>query len=690
MAAVHLKDLIKAQQQQEAARNQNQERMSMAEFKKLMGLTSENTKKTTEVLGKIETLSVQSNSAQQAQVEKTESLLEKDEGTHTRLDEIKATLDKTLKEAKNQTQTLEKIDAASEAPKSTMEQDVEGERARDEQTKLLKTIADKIGDKGETKEDKKDPGGLGGVLTAAAVALGAIVGSISGYAKAIVRINKALFAAFEGAVAFLGNKWPKIFGGLQKLLFNIEATFVIGLEMIKDKFAVVIEKAMSIINVMRDFFSGVVEKLMNSKVVKYVVEVVESIGSVFKGFFGAIGNEVKVIESVASPLVDIIKGVREGFGKFFGFFEEMFAFIKGTGKTFSAFSTIFGAVSKIVSKLMLPLTIIMTIWDVVKGAMEGYEKDGWIGIVSGAIKGLISSLVTGPIDLLKNIVSWILDVFGFDKASKFLDSFSFDDIMKGFIDAIFHPIDTIKKMFEGVMNFFENFEIPEIGFTIPIINKKVSIGPFHPFKKEDGGKGAAPAAAASPSASPAAKEGKAAELGAKPAMTEAGKAQAAPEATAAKDSRAPSDTRVAKTAEKDNTSVMVTVAGEPVQAGKPLTDKQVAVVESQMRMGNEPSPEVKKAYDLAKSGAKATGAGPAADTATAQAPTPTEASAVYNKSADNAQAATNNQGGASAPVVVNAPVTTNVKSDQNISMSAPVRNQDRGFNRYMQKNSVFI
>ena len=689
MAAVHLKDLIKAQQQQEAAKNQNQERMSMAEFKKLMGLTSENTKKTTEVLGKIETLSVQSNSAQQEQVEKTSALLEKDEGTHTRLDDIKATLDKTLKEAKNQTQTLEKIDKASETPKATMEQDVEGERVRDETLKTLKDISGKLSGKGEKKDTKQEPGSLGGILAAAAVALGAIVGSISGYAKAIIRINKALFGAFEAAVAFLGNKWPKIFGGLQKLLFNIEATFVIGLEMVKDKFAVIIEKAMGVINVIRDFFSSVISKLMNSKVVKYILEVVESITGVFKGFFGSIGKEIKVIESVASPLVDIIKSIRNGFGKFFGFFEEMFAFIKGTGKTFSAFSTIFGAVSKIVSKLMLPLTIIMTVWDVVKGAMEGYEKEGVIGMISGAIKGLISSIVTAPLDLLKGLASWILDIFGFDKASKFLDSFSFDDIMKGFIDAIFHPIDTIKSIFTKVMDFFENFEIPEIGFTIPVINKKVSIGPFHPFKKEDSGKGAAPSAGAS-AASPAKAEGKASELGAKPALTEAGKAQAAtPAQTAANEGRAPGDTRVAKTAEKDKTSVMVTVAGEPVQPGKPLTDKQVAVVESQMRLGNEPSPEVKKAYDLAKSGAKATGAGPA-DTSTAQAPAPTEASAVYNKSADNAQASVNNQGGSSAPVVVNAPVTTNVKSDQNISMSAPVRNQDRGFNRYMQKNSVFI
>lgn len=681
MAAIHLKDLIKAQQQQEAAKNMKQERMSVAELKKLMGLTSENTKKTSDVLASIETLTVQNNTAQKEQAEDTKLLIEKDDGTHSRLDDIKSTLDKTLTESKNQTKTLEKIDKASETPKQTAEQSVEGERARDEQTKLLKKIADKIGDgKGEKAKEKFEGPGLGGILTALAVGLGAVVGAIKGYVTAIIKMNKFLFGAIEQAVVYIGKFFPK----LKKLLFNIEVTFVLGMEMIKQAFAGFVQKALKVFDNVKDFIGGLMSKIMNSSFMKSVVGVFTKVVEGVKAFFAPIQDAFKVLEETTSPISKAISWLKSKFTLFAEFFETL-------GSKMTVFGKIFGAVSKIVSKLALPLTVIMTIWDVVKGAIEGFEKEGIIGGIAGAIKGLISSLITAPIDMLKDAVSWILDVFGFDNASKMLDSFSFDELMKGFIDAVFHPIDTVKAIFTKVVDFFQNFEIPEIGFTIPVINKKVSIGPFYPFKSDKASSSAAaPAAPSTPSATaaPASKEGKASELGAKPALTEAGKA-VSPTATAAKESAPNGDTRVpSKTAEKQS-SVLVTVAGEPVTEGKPLSEKQVAIVESQMRLGNQPAPEVMKAYQLTKSGGAA--AAPAAQTATPQAAAPTDASAVYGKSAENAQTAVSNQGGAaSAPVIVNAPVTTNVKQDQNISMSAPIRNQDRGFNRYMQKNSVFI
>lgn len=53
------------------------------------------------------------------------------------------------------------------------------------------------------------------------------------------------------------------------------------------------------------------------------------------------------------------------------------------------------------------------------------------------------------------------------------------------------------------------------------------------------------------------------------------------------------------------------VADEPVIPGKPLSPKQMAVVDMSKSMGNTPSPEVQAAYDLAKSaGGGAPGAGP--------------------------------------------------------------------------------
>lgn len=681
MAAVHLKDLIKAQQQQQAAKNAQQERMSIAEFRKLMGLTADNTKKQVEVLGNVEKLTIQNNTAQKEQVEDTKLLVEKDVETHSRLDAIKSTLEKTLTESKNQSKTLEKLDKEAATPKQTAEQTVEGERARDEQTKLLKKIADKIGDdKGKEEKPKKDGAGLAGILTALAVALGGVVGAVKGYVTAIAKMNKFLFSAIEQAIVYVGKFFPK----LKKILFNIEVTFTLGMEMIKQAFANFIQKALRVFDNVKDFIGGFMAKIMNSNFMKSVIGIFTKVVDGVKAFFAPIQDAFKVLEETTSPISKAISFVKDKFSAFAKFFDFL-------GDQMAIFSKIFGAVSKIVSKIALPLTVIMTIWDVVKGAIEGFEKDGIVGAIAGAIKGLISSLITAPLDMLKDAVSWILDVFGFDNAAKMLDSFSFDDLMKSFVDAVFSPIETIKAMFDGVLDFFNKLEIPEIGFTIPVIDKKVSIGPFYPFRSE-GGKAPAKTSGGTTGATPAKTQDAAAAKAPEP-VTGRDSVKILPgkpgdTAAVSKESRAPGDTRVASAQKEGSAAVLVTVANEPVIEGKPLSDKQVAVVESAMRSGNQPAPEVMKAYQLAKQ--QKTQGGAAAPTATPQAPTPTEASAVYNKSADNAQQAVANQGGTTQPVIVSAPVTTNVKQSQNISMAAPVRNTDRGFNRYMERNSVFI
>ena len=62
--------------------------------------------------------------------------------------------------------------------------------------------------------------------------------------------------------------------------------------------------------------------------------------------------------------------------------------------------------------------------------------------------------------------------------------------------------------------------------------------------------------------------------------------------------------------------------------------------------------------------------------------TPTSANAVDQKSADNAGAATQGNGGGAKTNVVNAPVTNN--TTQNQVIRAPIRNQDSSTNRYFQ------
>jgi hypothetical protein len=166
----------------------------------------------------------------------------------------------------------------------------------------------------------------------------------------------------------------------------------------------------------------------------------------------------------------------------------MFETIKGIfttiGEHFSKFAGVFKSVATIAEKIFLPVTIVMTIWDTVKGAIEGFEKDGIVGGIAGAIKGFFNSLIFGPIDMIKDATAWVLGMFGFDKAKETLESFSLEKMFSSFVDMIFSPVETFKKImakFNEFLDSFKGFTIPEFSFTIPIINKKVSIGPFKPF-----------------------------------------------------------------------------------------------------------------------------------------------------------------------------------------------------------------
>jgi len=82
------------------------------------------------------------------------------------------------------------------------------------------------------------------------------------------------------------------------------------------------------------------------------------------------------------------------------------------------------------------VTIIMSVIDAVKGFMEGFSEEGILGGITGAFEGVITGLVAVPLDLLKNLVSWIAEKLGFEGLSEKLDSFSFAEMFAKFFDFI--------------------------------------------------------------------------------------------------------------------------------------------------------------------------------------------------------------------------------------------------------------
>lgn len=328
--------------------------------------------------------------------------------------------------------------------------------ADDQRDELLKNIEKNTRPKEVSKAKGGDDSGLGGFLGVFAAALGAVAGAMSGYIKSIkyfATLGARLVEAF--APDFLINK-------IRKTL----ASFLAGISMSYDLLkAAVTEKFASVIK----FFDNVIEGVK------------AGFAFIKESKFGKlITNLISIIDSAAEPFVEAFKAIS-------GFFGES-KWFKSVAETFSKFAGTFKTFFTIAEKIFLPVTIIMTLWDTVKGAIEGFEKEGIAGGIAGAIKGFFNSLIFGPVDMIKDATAWVLGIFGFDEAKKKLESFNLEKMFSDFIDMLFSPVQTFNKImakFNDFLASFKGFTIPEFSFTIPFVNKKVSIGPFKPFGEAD-------------------------------------------------------------------------------------------------------------------------------------------------------------------------------------------------------------
>jgi hypothetical protein len=141
--------------------------------------------------------------------------------------------------------------------------------------------------------------------------------------------------------------------------------------------------------------------------------------------------------------------------------------------------------------LLIPTLVIGVfkgLFDSIKLAFSGADfGDVVTEFVSSLINflsfGFISKeTVKNGISILTNAVKdYIIDPIMnlFSSIENFFKTNIFDPI-----EQAFKPIvDFFTNIKNTILNFFEGLSIPEIKFTIPIVNKEVSIGPFSPFKK---------------------------------------------------------------------------------------------------------------------------------------------------------------------------------------------------------------
>lgn len=138
------------------------------------------------------------------------------------------------------------------------------------------------------------------------------------------------------------------------------------------------------------------------------------------------------------------------------------------------------AIFAVLKRLALPVLIVTTL---VSGLMDGFKEFQKSRSISKAIiaglGGIIEVLSFGLLDVesVKTSIEAFKTAF-----NTVVDAFS-EYVVQPIMDYVITPLhDFFMSVKDSIMNTLQKISIPKIEFTIPVIDKKVAIGPFEPFK----------------------------------------------------------------------------------------------------------------------------------------------------------------------------------------------------------------
>ena len=304
-------------------------------------------------------------------------------------------------------------------------------------------------------EDKDKKIAIGPVALLAAGLAGIGAGIIGGYIKVLKAIFAPLTVHFDDLKAKTLAKIAESFKTLRTSI-STKATSL---------FKAIIKPIIATFDKIKDGF-----KLAH-------ISATEKLGVIFKPInfiFNSLGSMFKSLGSLFVPVTELFTFIKasatSAVGKVFAPIMKVVNTIKTIFKPIAA---VFGKVSGIVGKIFAPLFVIMTIWDTVKGAMAGYEEDGIVGAIGGAVKGLINSLITVPLDMLTKATAWVLKKFGFDESAEALRSFSFTDEFNKIIDGLMANVNDLIKYFKDAwanFSFEDEFNKTIAGLKIRVTN----------------------------------------------------------------------------------------------------------------------------------------------------------------------------------------------------------------------------
>lgn len=165
----------------------------------------------------------------------------------------------------------------------------------------------------------------------------------------------------------------------------------------------------------------------------------------------------KVVSALRNSVNVIVKPFKAAFSMIKSMVKPIQTVSETAGSMFSAFGDMGGlikGIARVVKTIFVPLGIVMTAIDTVKGIITGFREGGIVGALEGGITGFFTSIIGAPLDLLKKGVEFVLGVFGFDNAKSTLEGFSFSQLISDSIGAIFD-------VFKGAVDWVKNL-VPDV------------------------------------------------------------------------------------------------------------------------------------------------------------------------------------------------------------------------------------
>lgn len=166
---------------------------------------------------------------------------------------------------------------------------------------------------------------------------------------------------------------------------------------------------------------------------------------------GAAGKTAETAVDGAKAGVNAIKGIMATVKSFMSPLRLGLVAMDAVVATMQPIIKFAGTLGTVLGKIFMPITILMSVFDLVTGFMDGYDEEGTIiAGMEGGISKMLVGLVGIPLDFLKAGIAWLGTKMGFDMT--WMSEFSFSDMISGLVGKVF---DGIQGMIDFVKDLFD-------------------------------------------------------------------------------------------------------------------------------------------------------------------------------------------------------------------------------------------